>query len=155
MLAHPTSTSSIFVYGTLCQGGCRQTAWPLQPESISTGWTHGTLYSRHDYPALLPGTDRVRGECWQFQSEQMPTVLKTLDRIEGTNQSGFDNLYDRKLIEAFIVTADEPKARQTSLQCHAYFYARDPLVDGFKRLSPDQQGFVRWPATSTANQSRH
>lgn len=155
--------SAVFVYGTLKQGQCRAGLWPCRPQEVVAAWTLGRLFGRHDYPAMISGTERVLGECWLFVSDQMPTVLETLDQIEGTNQPGEKSLYDRVIIEVQPVTErpagvlaarvlPEPgsdpivAARQASVPAWTYHYASDPLEQDFHQLSPGRHGYVRWPS---------
>jgi gamma-glutamylcyclotransferase (GGCT)/AIG2-like uncharacterized protein YtfP len=49
---------------------------------IGDGTVAGTLVSLGDYPGLMPGRGRVRGEVWRLTS---PEVLRTLDDYEGYN----------------------------------------------------------------------
>jgi len=58
------------------------------------------LFDLGSYPALLPGADRVLGEIWQFRAADMPETLCILDRIEGTDQPGEPNLYNRCIVPA-------------------------------------------------------
>lgn len=88
---------------------------------------------------MAAGTDRVIGERWLFDHEHIETVLKTLDQIEGTNQPGHDDLYQRVVVE--IWTPDDHLIGQA----WAYHYATDPRVDRFVRIEPGQTGSVAWP----------
>ncbi len=134
--------SSLFVYGTLKRGECRSELWPRDPLSIVPAWVRGTLYGRFDYPALKTGVDRVLGERWQFVEDDMDTVLKTLDEIEGTNQPGQPNLYDRVNVTAFDL---DGKPLGISW---GYYYSREPFLDGFAEIpSKSSEAFVQWPVT--------
>lgn len=126
-----------FVYGTLCRGQCREKLWPERPLRVTPAWTRGTLYGRSDYPAMRPGGDRVNGECWEFEISEVPRVLHVLDQIEGTNQPGSPNLYDRVIVEAF--PANSPG---TIIEAFGYHYACDPEPHGFERIRGDE---IRWP----------
>lgn len=132
--------TSVFVYGTLKRGQCRETRWPVQPLRIQTAFVSGTLFSRHDYPALRQGTDRVKGELWTFLPDQMSIVLARLDAIEGTNGNSPDDLYHRHVIDALIDDCEE------SIPAYGYFYVCDPLTDGFQRMTENDSGHVAWPA---------
>ena len=128
----------VFTYGTLKRGQCRESRWPVQPTLVTHAWLLGTLYSRDDYPALLTGNDRVRGERWSFNDDQIPTVLSVLDGIEGTTDNAAGDLYHRHLVA--VSAMDE-----TSLgEAYAYFYNRDPIADGFTRVNP-RDGYCCWP----------
>jgi gamma-glutamylcyclotransferase (GGCT)/AIG2-like uncharacterized protein YtfP len=78
----------VFVYGTLKRGQCREHCWPIAPAVTRAAWTFGRLFDLGAYPAMLPGKERIAGECWSFLEGQLPSVLLVLDRIEGTNQPG-------------------------------------------------------------------
>ncbi|EMI18020.1 AIG2-like domain protein [Rhodopirellula maiorica SM1] len=132
--------TSVFVYGTLKRGECRESLWPAAPASIQVGWTRGKLFHRHDYPAMQAGEDRVLGEFWSFSDDQMHEVLQVLDQIEGTNQPGFDDLYHRVHVEVY--TPDN----QPLGAAFGYHYATDPLDDGFTRVVPaEPEALVQWP----------
>lgn len=91
---------------------------------------------------MRPGTDRVFGECWEFEKSAMPLVIRTLDEIEGTDQPGEPNLYDR------IVTQAQPvNVLESSIRAFGYHYANDPIADGFHRIHPvNAEAGVRWPS---------
>jgi len=128
-MIHP-KPSQVFVYGTLKRGQCREKLWPLPPLSVTTGWIHAELFGRSDYPAIRTGGDRVLGEIWRFTSEEISLVLRELDQIEGFNQPKESDLYHRRSVEVF-----SPQG-QSFGECHCYFYAADPLKDGFHRITP-------------------
>lgn len=131
---------AVFVYGTLKRGQCRGGLWPAEPLSIEVAWVRGTLFGRHDYPAMTAGEDRILGERWEFDAADFDRVIQTLDQIEGTNQPGRPDLYLRVHLQTW------------DLQGHSlgdavgYRYATDPRQDGFILLDPAEDGFVRWPA---------
>jgi len=142
-----------FVYGTLCRGQCRQHCWPKTPDWIASAWVRGTLFGRQDYPSLRPGDDRVLGECWAFPESDSESVLNVLDAIEGTNQPGQPNLYDRVQMEVHLLETPSwrpgSQARPPhtdSVAAFGYHYATDPTEDGFRPMHPDSTGVVRWPA---------
>ncbi len=150
--------SSVFVYGTLKRGQCRGAMWPFEPLRVSVVFTQGTLFDRHDYPAMTSGTDNVIGEKWDFRPEQMPRVLEVLDAIEGANRQGEPDLYSRVVVPTWKIcesVGDEHRlAAEASVQSYTYHYARDPADDGFTRILPTQAGegrvrpFVQWPTRS-------
>lgn len=129
----------VFVYGTLKTGQCRQSAWPVKPLSIESASIQGHLYSREDYPALMPGNHRVMGQCWSFTADQIERVLATLDEIEGTNGNSPADLYHRRIVDVTIVS------EQLRLPAYTYFYHRDPIADGFTS-APVVDGSQSWPA---------
>ncbi len=131
--------TSVFVYGTLKRGQCRESLWPVQPITIREGSTRGKLYGRDDYPAMTPGEDRVAGELWLFAPEQIERVLETLDQIEGTNQPNQPDLYHR-------VATEVHAAAGTSLgMAWTYHYATAPEADGFEAIHASSSVPARWP----------
>ena len=144
--------SRIFVYGTLKQLQCRAHLWPCEPLSICGAWTLGTLFDRHDYPALRPGNDPVLGECWSFQDQQIEDVLQTLDVIEGSNQPGQLDLYRRVEVQVWRFDQSSPQRfddlgmKQAMGHAYTYHYGADPLKDGFIKMTRDPAtGMVCWP----------
>ncbi|TWT84134.1 AIG2-like family protein [Planctomycetes bacterium CA13] len=131
---------SVFVYGTLKQGQCRESLWPCAAKTIQPAWAFGTLYGRKDYPAMTIGTDRVRGEHRAFAVEELPIVLDRLDSIEGANQHGCDDLYRRVCVDVFDLNGNRLG------QAYGYHYATDPQRDGFQKIdATNENGFVIWP----------
>ncbi len=133
-----SNVDAVFVYGTLKRGQCRAGMWQESPHRIDDAWVRGELYGRVDYPALLPGGFKVRGEMWRFGRQQMPVVLKVLDQIEGTTDNAVDDLYHRVIIDAFD-PAGEPLG-----VAYTYRYNRDVDADGFHRVAAED-GFQVWP----------
>lgn len=146
---------SVFVYGTLKRGQCRGDVWPFEPLGVSRVFTHGMLFDRHDYPAMISGMDYVLGEKWNFRPEQMQQVLEVLDAIEGANQPGIPDLYRRVIVTTWDLGESVSAAHCVDADAlgksYTYHYARDPADDGFTRIMPDQaaQGLARqgvqWP----------
>lgn len=116
--------------------------WPAKPLSIHPAWVFGTLYGRRDYPALMPGNDRVLGEVRCFDPADMPTVMRVLDQIEGTNQPGNPDLYVRATLPTFDLDGSQIAT------AFAYHYAKSPQLDGFTKIKTagDRPGFARWPS---------
>lgn len=147
--------SSFFVYGTLCRGQCRANLWPVQPQQVVSAWVFGELFGRNDYPAMRPGGDRIAGECWQFDQNEVPKVIRALDVIEGTNQPNMANLYDRVTLEAFPMEQSGDKVTHfgsqspvlgSGIPAYGYHYAIDPREHRFHRIPPrTEDGLSRWP----------
>ena len=136
---------SVFVYGTLKRGQCREQMWPVAAMAIRDAWVRGTLFSRDDYPAMLAGNDRILGECWDFPAEAIGEVLHCLDEIECTNQPGQDDLYHRVCLDVFDL------AGRPLRKAYAFHYAHDPLQDDFIRVIPvSAEAYVAWPETPSA-----
>ena len=133
------SPTSFFVYGTLKRGQCREHLWPVSPRTITPAWLLATLYGRKDYPALQVGKDHVLGEVWAFEASEIHRVIEQLDQIEGTNQPNESDLYHRRIVDCFDLN-QRPLGRS-----YCYFYAIDPLEDGFYRVLPrDLSGHSEW-----------
>lgn len=132
----------VFVYGTLKQGECRELCWPRVALNIESAWTLGALIDLGPYPALLVGCDRVLGELWSFDPQDIAIVFEHLDRIEGTNQPGMPNEYDRVCVRVTCQTHGEVSAS-------TYRYADLRRVAQFTSLAAshaiDGQAYVRWP----------
>ncbi len=131
--------TAVFVYGTLKRGQCRSGLWPAEPLLVQPAWTWGKLFGRSDYPALVAGEDRVIGELWTFRADDIACVLDSLDQIEGTNRPGQRDLYVRMFVETWNLD-DQPLEK-----ANVYHYATEPTGDGFVRIKPGENGFVRWP----------
>lgn len=138
------SITRFFVYGTLCRDQCREHCWPVRPKNVFAAWVFGSIHGRADYPAMRPGDDRVAGECWEFETSDMPAVVHALDIVEGTDQPGIPNLYDRVTVEVFSPIVSDP-----SVWAYGYHYATDPAEDGFVKIAADAKtGYARWPSLS-------
>lgn len=129
----------VFVYGTLKTGQIREKCWPSQPTRIRNAWTFGKLFAGESYPAMTRGSDQVIGEVWFYDDDVIDEVLQTLDVIEGTNQAGAPNLYDRVIVSAFC--ANDNRELGTA---YTYHYAHDPGAHGFDPIQPDGAGRAIW-----------
>ncbi|MCA9137453.1 MAG: gamma-glutamylcyclotransferase [Planctomycetales bacterium] len=138
MSVSESEVACVFVYGTLKRGQCRESAWPVRPLDVIDGWVLGNLWGRRDYPALLAGENRVQGQLWMFETSQIADVLVVLDEIEETDGNAPTDLYHRHLIEVNL------QGGQGVRKAHAYFYNRDPVVDGFKQV-PQVGQYQKWP----------
>ena len=87
-------TERIFVYGTLMKGFRNYRRYlEGRINRIIPGKTYGLLYHLPEgYPALLPGNETVVGEIMEPVDKKL---LKLLDRLEGYDELGEGNLYDR------------------------------------------------------------
>ncbi len=141
-----TELEHVFVYGTLKRGQCREYCWPSPPVSVQPAWTLGSLFDLGPYPGLLVGSDRVLGELWSFHTDDMRIVLAVLDRIEGTNQVGEINEYERVRV---AVTC----WNQAELLASTYRYADHSVARQLAPVRPsccvDGQAYVQWPSGST------
>lgn len=126
----------VFVYGTLKRGQCRENAWPRVPVSVFDAWVLGELYDLGDYPALVPGSERVVGEVWTIPSQDVDATLRVLDEIEGYRNQPND-LYRRDDVDCWAMGATR------SFRALTYLYAR-PLAEQLK-VCPNSQGECIWP----------
>ncbi len=135
----------IFVYGTLKTGQCRAHQWPLRPLHIRKAWTLGRLYDTGPYPAMLCGQDRIAGQVWSFHAADMENTFQVLDRIEGTNQPGQPNQYDREQVLVYLNTGE-------SLVASTYLYSRAEFLPKFAYLAPTlrigDDEYAIWPPAS-------
>lgn len=127
----------IFAYGTLKRGECREHCWPLPPQDVQHAWIHATLYDLGEYPAILPGDDRVVGEIWTFPAEHAARTLEVLDQIEDYREQT-DDLYRRCQVTAWLRDRDE---RQEVL---AYFYWQPQHLTPQQRVQPCNDGLCTW-----------
>lgn len=122
--------SSVFVYGTLKTGQCREKHWPIRPQLIVKAWIEAELYDTGPYPAIGVGHDLVAGELWMFLPSEIASVLSALDEVEGYRENAPDsNLYLREAIQCVTVHGERADA-------YAYVYARTHEFSGFRRLLP-------------------
>jgi gamma-glutamylcyclotransferase (GGCT)/AIG2-like uncharacterized protein YtfP len=130
-------TCSIFVYGTLQRGQCRERCWPRQPLHIEAATVQGSLYDLGSYPALADGEDCIAGELWHLAESDMPETLFELDRVEGFRGRASD-LYQRVTITC--QTAAGPVSAWT------YRFAWLEQLKPSQRILPDPaSGQCRWP----------
>ncbi len=130
---------NFFVYGTLKRGECRQNVWPRPPSFIEDAVVVGDLYDAGNYPALLPGTDKVLGEMWSFPSADFDVIVKVLDDIEEYRVDDPYNLYNREVLECETLSGRRTVA-------YTYVYARLQDLPTFTRLNAKDTGseFVQW-----------
>lgn len=147
---HPTprlefddNLNHVFVYGTLKRGECRERCWPLPPYAVQSAWTLGELFDTGPYPALLLGSDCVAGELWSYRTADISHVQDALDIVEGTNQPGVPNQYDRVPITAYLLDG-------TPVLAEVYVYAMREDIPTFVRIPPwliwQQEQYAAWPA---------
>ena len=138
MSKHPTShldsedaeMAHFFVYGTLKRGQFRERCWPEKPELVRSAWARGNLYDLGAYPAMTAGDTPIIGELWSFLSHEEKAVIRVLDEIEGTNQPGEPNLYDRvRLTVRTIETSEEFVA-------NAYLYSDLSALRAYQPMQP-------------------
>lgn len=94
--ANPPAADYLFVYGTLRAGSghAQQQALAQRAAHIGAAWVAGQLLCLGDYPGLIPGPGRVRGDLYQLPASQ--DVLLALDAYEEVRGEA-DDLYRRYL----------------------------------------------------------
>lgn len=130
------SPAAIFVYGTLQRGQEREGCWPRAPQDVIEATIGAELYDLGPYPAIIRGSDRVGGELWKLDPDDMPETLRVLDEIEGFGQEGGD-LYERRIVACTTVDGE-------TVEAYAYFYADEDEARKYFRVLPDDDGICRW-----------
>ena len=90
---------------------------------VLSGAIQADLFDLGPYPAVAAGGNWVLGELWQFHSSDMDETLRVLDRIEGYEEFGGGNEYNREVVSVEY----ESDAGTSNQQAFAYF-AADPVV---------------------------
>ena len=114
---------AFFVYGTLKRGHPNHGVLAPYVRSITPAWMRGALYSTGDFPALVDGTDVVRGELICLSPDDISRVLPIIDRLEGYFANAPEHsLYLRRVAEVTTHTGTRQPA-------YTYFYnERCPAV---------------------------
>ena len=143
------ANSAFFVYGTLKQGQIRGGVWPFPPSQIVPAVIQADLYDLGPYPAAAHGSGWILGELWFFEPFQVATTIQVLDAIEGFEENGTNNEYDREIVNVFASGLDS----ESEVKAHAYFAARTDQLARFRRIPPFLQFLGRnvavWPDTMT------
>jgi len=100
---------AIFAYGTLmrCEKRHALLTGCGKIECSLLAVAPGRLFDCGEYPAMMPATadgDFVRGEFIRLSADDMPAVLKAMDRIEGFrgHAESDASLFHRRLIESDV-----------------------------------------------------
>jgi len=109
----------IFVYGTLRKGQCRNSILS-RCEFIGLGILyHFLMYDLGEYPAIIPGNGKVKGELYIVNKE----ILKKLDYIEGV-----PFLFKREKVSIILLNSE-----YYQLEAYAYVYCNEiqkkPLIE--------------------------
>ena len=104
---------------------------------IQNAFVLGALYDLGDYPALLPGDDRVAGEIWSFPAFHAEHTLEVLDEIEDYRERP-DDLYRRKQVTAWLLENEQP------LEVLTYFYCPPQQIDTRQRVLPSDGNLCTW-----------
>ena len=133
--------TSIFVYGSLMTGETAESIWPMKPNRIETACVEGWLFDLGNYPGLIlrdtaaavpelrgEPPQRVRGELWTFDVDDLPTVFAVLDEYEAADALAQPRLY-RRVDTALCDRAGQPRA-------HVYEYLPELLAEtSIKRVA--------------------
>ena len=122
--------------------------WPIEPQNIRPAWTAGRLYDLGPYPAKTPGQDRVLGEVWTFLVADLERTFEVLDEIEGTNQPGMVNEYDRVTVDVTLASGERVAASTYHFVDQSKLNAKSYIAPGkmeFDPLGVGQLEFSRWP----------
>ena len=123
--------TAFFVYGTLKSGHLRGRLWPCKPQSIEPAVIRAALFDLGPYPAITPGNGWVLGELWKFMPSDMQTTKTVLDQIEGYQELGQGNEYDRR-----VVDAEYPTLSGCLTEKAFSYFAADPKVLEMARPIP-------------------
>ncbi|NLC68168.1 MAG: gamma-glutamylcyclotransferase [Clostridiaceae bacterium] len=112
----------VFVYGTLMKGFWNHRRHlDGRISRVTPGKVKGLLYHLPEgYPALLEGSETVKGEIVEPVDEEL---LEALDRLEGYREGRRNNLYIRSL--GNVLTEDREE-----ITCWVYFYADGEYARG-------------------------
>ncbi|MDA0659473.1 MAG: gamma-glutamylcyclotransferase [Planctomycetota bacterium] len=130
-----SACQSIFVYGTLMRGECRERVWPCPPQEVLPARICGVLYDLGEYPALIGGYGWVEGELWVFAPQDVQATLSVLDKIEDT-----PFLYVRTISQVQLIRSGPQELR------FAFVYVYANICDelGARLILPDNKGVIRW-----------
>ena len=59
---------------------------------------------------MVYGEDRIAGQLWEIETEHLQETLQVLDKIEGTDQPGEVNEYDRCKLDTWLWSGEQAKA---------------------------------------------
>lgn len=76
------SPAHLFLYGTLMRGQPAHGLLAGRATFVDDATVAGTLLALGQFPGIVVGRGRVRGEVWRVDA---PEVLRTLDDYEGYN----------------------------------------------------------------------
>ena len=122
--------------------------WPIEPQKIQPAWTAGRLYDLGAYPAMTAGDDCVLGEVWTFRANELERTFEVLDEIEGTNQPGMANEYDRVTVEVTMASGEQLVASTYHFVDHSRLLPRTYISP--RKLQSDlfgdsEMAFSQWP----------
>jgi len=125
----------VFVYGTLRRGEPnRPLIEPLVASSLPAR-VRGDMYTLGEYPAVIPGGGRVRGELLGFTD--LAEALRRMDELESYHGPGDPrNEYERAVVRA------ELEDGRTE-DCYCYLYAKPYFLQRFARPVPGGDWLAR------------
>ncbi len=107
--------SYLFVYGTLMKK-CRSNEWARHLHQnaryIAEAYTWGKLYLIEAYPGLIKGKNKIWGELYYFEEDEILQFLDEYENFDLANPA--TSLYVREKIKCF--TLDQ------SFEAYTYLY---------------------------------
>ena len=127
----------VFVYGTLMKGFANYDNYLKGHVSrIMKGETIGRLYHLpQGYPALVDGGGVIKGEVMELNAQD---VLKKLDRMEGFEEGGTDNLYERETRTVALESGER-------VECWVYLFCDEAYAEnnGIEIPGGDWRKFIQ------------
>jgi gamma-glutamylcyclotransferase (GGCT)/AIG2-like uncharacterized protein YtfP len=105
-VARTRPSARLFVYGTLMRGHALHRVLASAATLVGEGRVRGRLLDLGDYPGLIDGVGRVRGEIYRLDD---PELLAVLDRVEGYNFERVGYIFERR--RATVTLANGRRAR--------------------------------------------
>lgn len=135
-------STSFFFYGTLKRGQANAHLVAPFIMSVEDATIDGLLYDLGEFPALIAGPGRVRGELVTVRRHWHSKILEVLDRLEGFDEADpGSSMYIRRTV---VVDTD---GEQTS--AYAYFYNTDhPALLPVYELQYLEEGHWAGPSTT-------
>jgi gamma-glutamylcyclotransferase (GGCT)/AIG2-like uncharacterized protein YtfP len=109
----PASDSAlrIFFYGTLMRGETAHHLLAGRATFVGDASVAGTLLALGQFPGIVAGRGRVRGEVWRLDA---PELLRTLDDYEGYNferRASIATLASGRRVRAWLYRYRGPRSR--------------------------------------------
>jgi gamma-glutamylcyclotransferase (GGCT)/AIG2-like uncharacterized protein YtfP len=136
--------NKVFVYGTLCEGEANHHVVAPFVKKVTEAKMKGWLYHLpYGYPAMVEGTGEVIGQFIELSNVE--EAIKHMDELEGYEEGGSDNDYERIISKA--VTQDGQEHG-----CYVYIYSESKktwleeqaefVVDGDWRAHQRKQSWI-------------
>jgi gamma-glutamylcyclotransferase (GGCT)/AIG2-like uncharacterized protein YtfP len=105
------SALQIFFYGTLMRGEPAHRLLAGRATFVGDATVAGTLLALGQFPGIVAGRGRVRGEVWRLET---PELLRTLDDYEGYNferRASMATLASGRRVRAWLYRYRGPRPR--------------------------------------------